>query len=114
MRGLPEDPWGVQDGGWGTQAHIPALRTGGSRAAESDSSTKLPPTPDFPKAESRLGSQGLQGRPAVSRPGSQRAPELGGRSQEKLSRPGMAVHPHPFPSGSGGTRPGAREQGAWH
>lgn len=71
----------------------------------------FPPPPDFPKAESGLGSQGLQGRPAVSHPGSKRGPALGGRSQEKLSRPGMAVHPHPFPSGSGGTPPRRKEPG---
>lgn len=65
----------------GTQAHIPALRTRGSRAAESEGGTKLPP--HLPKAESRLGSQGLQGRPAVSHAGSKRASKLRGRSQDK-------------------------------
>lgn len=92
----------------GTQAHIPALRTRGSRAAESEGGTKPPP---FPKAASQLGSQGLQGRPKGSHPGSKRAPELGRRSQEKLSRPRMAAHPPCLLAVAGPTRePGAQHQ----
>lgn len=75
-----------------TQAHISALRTRGSRAAEREGGTKLSPSP---KQSPSWALNWLQGRTDISHPGSKRASELGRKSQEKLSRPGMAAHPTP-------------------
>lgn len=55
--------------------------------------TKLSPSP---KQSPSWALNWLQGRTDISHPGSKRASELGRKSQEKLSRPGMAAHPTPL------------------